>query len=88
VQVLQNCPFGSKLTILEQDAGLHFIVKVDSALSDRQLAQKCAQAGIRIRALSDYYHRAETTDTGSLVVNYGGLKDADIDRLERILDAL
>ena len=88
VQVLQNCPFGSKLTILEQDAGLHFIVKVDSALSDRELAQKCAQAGIRIRALSDYYHRVETTDTRSLVVNYGGLKDADIDRLERILDAL
>jgi GntR family transcriptional regulator/MocR family aminotransferase len=88
VEVLQSCPFGSKITILEQNAGLHFIVKVDTGLSDRELAEKCAQAGIRIRALSDYYHGGKHTDTRCLVVNYSGLKDQDIDRLTDVLDSL
>ena len=88
VEVLHNCPFGSKITILEQNAGLHFIVKVDTGLSDRELAEKCGQAGIRIRALSDYYHGGKHTDTRCLVVNYSGLKDQDIDRLTDVLDSL
>ena len=88
VEVLQNCPFADRLTILEQDAGLHFIVKVNAGLSDRALAERCGRAGIRIRALSDYYHSAETADTRCLVVNYGGLKDEDIDRLASLLDSL
>jgi GntR family transcriptional regulator/MocR family aminotransferase len=73
---------------LEQNAGLHFIVKVDTGLSDRELAEKCAQAGIRIRALSDYYHGGKHTGTRCLVVNYSGLKDQDIDRLACVLDSL
>ena len=88
VKVLENCPFANRITILEQDAGLHFIVKVDAGFSDQAMAQKCAEAGIHIRALSDYYHSGENTDTRSLVVNYGGLKDADIDRLAIVLDSL
>ena len=88
VEVLQNCPFADRLTILEQDAGLHFIVKVNAGLSDRALAERCGRAGIRIRALSDYYHSAETADTRCLVVNYGGLKNEDIDRLASLLDSL
>ncbi len=88
VEVLKNCPFADRITILEQDAGLHFIVKVDTGLTDRALAEKCAQAGLRVRALSDYYHSCDTVDTRCLVVNYAGLKDPDMDRLAGVLDSL
>ena len=87
-QVLETCSFADRITILEQDAGLHFIVKVESGLSDGQLVEKCAAAGIRIRALSDYFHGSQNDDTRCLVVNYGGLKDADIDRLALLLESL
>ena len=74
VSLLQNCAFSSSLTILEQDAGLHFLLKVDTPLSDRELTAWLGSAGIRVRALSDYYHDS-TGDTHCLVVNYSGLKE-------------
>ena len=74
VSALESCAFAERLTILEQNAGLHFLVKVDTPLSDRELTEKLASAGIRIRALSSYYHDT-AEDLHCLVVNYSGLKE-------------
>ena len=84
VSLLENCAFSDRLTILEQDAGLHFLLKVDSAYTDHELTQRLDDAGIRIRTLSDYYHE-NVHDTGCLVVNYSGLKE---ERLTQALEAL
>ena len=84
VAALENCPFADKLTILEQDAGLHFLLKVDTELSDRELTEKLAAAGIRVRALSSYYH-GNTENPHHLVVNYSGLKE---EALEEALAAI
>ena len=84
VSILKNCPFSDRLTILEQDAGLHFLLKVDMAGTDRELTQRLSDAGIRIRALSDYYHDRKQ-DLHYLVVNYSGLKpEALTEALERL----
>lgn len=88
VEVLENCPFSEKITILEQNAGLHFILKVASPLTDGEMVAKSARAGIRIRALSDYFHGGEIGDTHCLVVNYAGLRNEDIDKLAEILKQL
>jgi len=74
VQMHRQCAFAHRLTVLEQDAGLHFILKVDTALTDAQLTARLAEKGIRVRALSEYFHdRPE--DRHCLVVNYSGLKE-------------
>ena len=85
VELLQNCAFADRLTILEQDAGLHFLLKVDTTLSDGALCEKLAGAGIRIHPISHYYHTLSRDDTHLLVVNYASL---DEDILERLLTAL
>ena len=74
VSALQNCAFAQKLTILEQDAGLHFLLRVETSLSDRDLTEKLNALGIRVRALSSYYHD-RSQDLHCLVVNYSGLKE-------------
>ena len=84
VATLENCPFADKLTILEQNAGLHFLLKVDTDLSDRELTEKLAAAGIRIRALSSYY-QDKSENPHHLVVNYSGLKE---EALEEALAAV
>ncbi len=84
VSLLENCAFSESLTILEQDAGLHFLLKVKSPLTDRQLTEALADAGIRIRALSEYYHDARE-DMHCLVVNYSGIKE---ENLQKILESL
>jgi GntR family transcriptional regulator/MocR family aminotransferase len=74
ISLLHGCPFAQQLTILEQDAGLHFLLQIDTQLPDRELTRRLELAGIRVKALSDYFHdRME--DRHCLVVNYSGLKE-------------
>ena len=84
-----DCPVSRRLTILEQDAGLHFLLKVDTELSDPELLEKLKAMGIRVNTLGSYYHDGPPqTDTHTLVVNYSGLTDEAINELERILQSL
>ena len=80
ISLLQNCKFSEKLTILEQDAGLHFLLKVDTPLSDQALAEKLRQARIRVHTLSHYYHQPPAESAHILVVNYSGLDEAALEQ--------
>ena len=53
-------------------------------LTDRQLTDGLAEAGIKIRALSEYYHDSRA-DRHCLVVNYSGIKE---ENLTEALEAL
>ena len=87
VALLENCPLAPKITILEQDAGLHFLVKLDTALSDGELTARLGEMGIRVRALSEYYHGpVPEEDRHCLVVNYSGLDDDALALLKEKLD--
>ena len=76
---LQSSPLADKLTILEQDAGLHFLVQVNTELTDRQLTAALDAAGIRIQALSEYFHDSKE-DLHCLVVNYSGIHEENLNR--------
>ena len=83
---LERCTFSGNLTILEQDAGLHFLLKVDTDLPDDALTEKLEKAGVRVRALSHYYHAPPGEDKlHHLVVNYAGLNP---EALEQALESL
>ena len=87
VQLLEDCVYADRLTILEQDAGLHFLVRVDTRLPDAVLTQKLEQAGIRVRCLSSYYHDEQHRDSHCLVVNYSGLREDALEELPQRLRA-
>ncbi len=87
VQVIRRCPFASRLTILEQDAGLHFLVRVDSHYSAQTLVDICRDFGIRVRSLQSYYHRP--VDAGAekcLLVNYSSLRPEKMEVLAQKLE--
>ena len=89
LSVIAACPFAHLLTIREENAGLHFLVKVDTGLSDRELTALFEKAGIRVFCLSSYYHGpVPEEDSRCLIVNYSGLTDEQTDRLEQRLQAL
>ena len=84
VQIHRQCAFARRLTVLEQEAGLHFLLQVDTELTDSQLVSRLAEKGIRVRALSEYFHD-RPGDRHCLVVNYSGLKE---ETLQAFLDTL
>ena len=72
IALLRQEPLGRRLRILEKDAGLHFLLEVETDLSDRALTQGLLDRGVRVRCLSDYYHGAGPRPEHCLVVNYTG----------------
>ena len=87
VSALSGCAYADRLTIREEDAGLHFLLKVDTALSDEDLTERCAEQGIRVRTLSSYYHsRVPEEDRHFLVINYSGLREEDLERFLREIE--
>ena len=84
ISFLNRCPFADRLAILEQDAGLHFLLKVDTALTDAELTARLARAGIRVQALSEFYHDSPE-DQKCLVINYSGVRE---EALEQALEAV
>ena len=84
VSMLRSCSFAGRLTILEQDAGLHFLLRVDTQLTDRELIRRLEEKGIYVHALSDYYHE-NRRDLHCLVVNYSGLKEENLEAALREL---
>ena len=87
LQRLQTCPYHDRLTVLERDAGLQFLLKVDTALPDEALTAWCAARGVRLRCLSSYYHGpVPESALGCLVVNYSGLEPEELDRVLEALD--
>lgn len=73
---LQGENFGEKLRILEQDAGLHFLLEVKTSLDDETLTRRLLEHGVRVRCLSDYYHSSGARPAHFLVINYTGTTSA------------
>ncbi len=87
--VLLESPFAHRMRLLEQDAGLHFVLQIDTQLTEAALIRRCADAGIRVRTLSSYYHGVvPPQDQNCLVINYSGLQPQQISLLEKKLHSL
>ncbi len=86
LEILKSCRWAERLTIEEADAGLHFLVNVDTELSDEALEAFCAGLGLRVRCLSRYYFGPPPRESlHRIVVNYSGLKEKDMEALGEIL---
>ena len=82
---LKTCNWFENATILEEDAGLHFLLKVDTDHSDNELVLRFEEAGIRVRSLSSYYSGDVPKEKEkTLVMNYSGLSEDELHRLQAV----
>ncbi len=86
LSALENSPFAETITIQEENAGLHFLIKADTPFSEEELIAHCKKAGIAVQSLSSYYHGFVPEEAKScLVVNYSGLTEERLEKLEQLL---
>ena len=88
IRMLETSSLAPRLTILEQDAGLHFLVRVDTELSDQALVDRLEEAGIRVQTLSSFYAHPNPDSEHCLVVNYSGMDEEALARLLPELEGL
>ncbi|MBQ0038680.1 MAG: PLP-dependent aminotransferase family protein [Clostridiales bacterium] len=90
IRMIRTGPLAHWAEIMEQDAGLHFLVKLNSSITDDELHRRASASGIRLMMLSDYYHDARESRRHILVVNYSGIAlerlAEGFDRLATILE--
>jgi len=89
LEIIDQSPLAGRLTIREENAGLHFLLYVETGLSDQALTEHCRRAGLRVNTLSSYYHGPMPESAKRcLIVNYSGLTDDQMTRLEEKLKDL
>ena len=71
--------------ILEEDAGLHFLLRVNTSLSDEELVAEARKNGLTISCLSQYYALKENAQNSTLLINYGGIAPEKISRAVELL---
>jgi GntR family transcriptional regulator/MocR family aminotransferase len=60
--------------IREENAGLHFLMEVDTDLEDEEIVELAAENGIHISTLSEYYYNKNSRSSHIVVINYSGTK--------------
>ena len=92
--LLMDCikkhPNYARVHIAEENSGLHFLLHVDTTLTDEQLVKKAAENGIHISCLSQYHHnQPEISLPHIILINYSGLNSEKIPQaVERLFNSL
>ncbi|MBP1759058.1 MAG: GntR family transcriptional regulator [Firmicutes bacterium] len=73
ISEIRRGPLGEYVQITQEDSGVHFLMKVNTYQTDVDLLQAAQAEGLRLSAVSQYYHDTGTREEHVLVINYSGL---------------
>ncbi len=82
---IQESALGDRAQVVRENAGLHFLVKLDTRLGDVQLARRAEEQGIRLSFLTDYQRVPNAAALHTLVVHYPKI---DLDAFRKALEVL
>jgi len=89
LEMIEESSLKDYCEVIENDSGLHFLLKLSTDISDSELGKRLRERGVSIRALSDYYLTKEKRREHYLIMNYSNI---DIELLpeacERIYECL
>ena len=85
LNAVRDSALGRRCRVLGEDAGLHFLLQLETGRSDRELARTCEAAGVRLSFLSDYQIQPGSAPAHTLVVNYPGIS---LEHLPQALELL
>ena len=79
----------ASVKIKEEDAGLHFLLEVDTDMTDDELIESARDNDIRISCLSKYYYNNENAKKHIIVINYSGIENDKIEEaVKRLLKSI
>ena len=88
LEAFRTSPFSSRITISEQGAGLHFLLRLDTDQDDEVLRRRAEGLGIRLGFLSEYAAVPRAGYAHTLVVNYAGLEPGHLPEAMALLAAV
>lgn len=85
LESIRKSPLSDQIRIKEENSGLHFLMEIDTELTDEALERVAGQMGLRISCLSGYYHQPEQARQHVIVLNYSGIDREKMDKAIEIL---
>jgi len=90
ISAIETSRFAKFCTIQEQEAGLHFLLTIESNFSPDELVHRLAEQKINMPMLNNFYYNKTTSNqTNTFVVNYSGIKKSRIPeivtRMEKVI---
>ncbi len=73
LEAFRTSPFAGRITIFEQGAGLHFLLRLDTRQSDAELDRRARAMGVKLGFLASYAAIPRPEYAHTLVINYAGL---------------
>ena len=74
LECINKSPLSSSVTIKEENSGLHFLMHINTSLSDHTIIHRAEQEGLRLSCLSQYYHKDNMGSEHTLIINYSGIE--------------
>lgn len=79
-------PLAAIAQVTEHNAGTHFLLQVNTALSEEEVRKRAAAAGLNVSMLSDYCYVQDKHAQPTLVVNYAGIEPERVqEAVERLV---
>ncbi len=80
--VIRECFSKDECTVIENDSGLHFLMKINTSVPDREVKERFGREKIRIATITDYETGTEIADKHLFILNYSSM---DPERLREVL---
>lgn len=88
ISILMSSKIKDKITIYEEDSGLHFLLKYNTDFTDEELKKRAYNKGLLISFLSDYIIHTSNNKKGYehiAIVNYSGITSENIKKTAQLL---
>jgi len=82
---IADSPIAGCCVISEEDAGLHFLMEVNTGLSDSEACAALEKEGVRVSSMAQYYVNPAERKEHVFVMNYSSLEEGN---LEKVMHAL
>ena len=89
METIKSHPLYDRVTVTEENSGLHFLLTVRTELSDGELIKRAREKGINVSCLSQYYFDGRNSKEHTLIINYSGIERERMkEAVERLFEAV
>ena len=88
LHVIADSLCADRLTVLERDSGLHFLLQIRTNVPDTVLLQRLRDRGISLLPLSAWYRSPQDAPDHTFILNYSSLSPADLAHALNVLSEL
>lgn len=89
IRALSASRLSKSCEILEENSGLHFILRIKSTESGKKLQGRLSEKGINVALLSDFYYNKpkDQSSRADFVINYSGIQKNKIAQIVKKMEA-